>query len=74
MRNLDNCGATSERVEETVKLTDANTLTDNQLNEIIYHLAEFGATVDEYCYGLPTSSEYLKEMRELIRGVILANQ
>lgn len=49
-------------------------LSDNQLDEIISHLDEYGTTVDKYCYGLPTNDLHMKEMRQLIRAIIIYNE
>jgi hypothetical protein len=49
-------------------------LTENQLNEIILHLDEYGTMTDKYCFGLPTGDEDMKQMRELIIRVLKHNQ
>lgn len=49
-------------------------LNENQLNEIIYHLHEYGSMIDKYCYGLPTGEADMKEMRQLIIDVIEYNK
>jgi hypothetical protein len=49
-------------------------LTENQLNEIILHLHEYGTMTDKYCYGLPIGEEDMKQMRELIIGVLKNNR
>jgi hypothetical protein len=47
-----------------------SSLSVDKLNDIIFNLHEYGSDIDKYCYGLPTSEEDLKTMREIILNII----
>ncbi len=55
-------------------ITMCSCLSENQLNEVILHLDEYGKMIDEYCFGLPTGEEGMKQMRELIIRVLKNNR
>jgi len=47
-----------------------SSLSVDKLNDIIFNLHEYGSDVDKYCFGLPTSEEDLKIMRQIILNII----
>jgi len=55
----------------TDKDSDKVVITDEQLNELLDELEEYGCSVDEYCYGLPIYEHHIVNMRNIIRNKLI---
>ena len=74
-KELKNLQTFEQHTNKNLNISDViGCLSENQLNEIIIHLDEYGKMTDKYCYGLPTGEEDMKQMRELIIGVLKNNR
>ena len=58
----------SECRDQIIKSDSIQTLSlsDKQLNDIIYQLDDYATRTDKYCYGLPLNDQDISEMRHQI--------